>query len=241
MPEDSSTDLPPVGTEMLAEATGRLVRSVDALPDEGWAGPSLLPGWTRAHTLAHLTLNAEGLAGALRGVVAGDPVPMYASQEARDADIDELAQEPPEVLRTRFLGATTELADALAAVPDDTRDAEFERVPGGRRVQAGHVAGMRLHEVEIHHVDLAAGPTQADWSPAYCTVLLDRFAAAQGPSRPFHAHATDLGRTWPVGDPGPEAPTVSGTGADLGWWLTGRGDGAGLTCDAGSLPEVGTP
>ena len=30
-----------------------------------------------------------------------------------------------------------------------------------------------------------------------------------------------------------------GTGADLGWWLTGRGEGGGLSSDAGALPRLG--
>ena len=31
---------------------------------------------------------------------------------------------------------------------------------------------------------------------------------------------------------------VTGTAADLGWWLTGRGDADGLTSDSGALPRI---
>jgi maleylpyruvate isomerase len=48
------------------------------------------------------------------------------------------------------------------------------------------------------------------------------------------AYATDLDRTWELGD----GPTVSGTAADLGWWLTGRGAGEGLSSDSGELPRI---
>ena len=78
-------------TELLHESTQRLVRTVDSLPDAAFAEPSGLPDWTRAHVIAHLALNAEGLAGALTGLVQGEPTPMYSSPEARDADIAELA------------------------------------------------------------------------------------------------------------------------------------------------------
>ena len=63
----------------------RLVRTVDAITDDQWRQPSLLPGWTRAHVVAHLTLNAEGLSGALEGVHEGRPVPMYASRRPATA------------------------------------------------------------------------------------------------------------------------------------------------------------
>ena len=38
------------------------------------------------------------------------------------------------------------------------------------------------------------------------------------------------------------APTLlrTGTSAALGWWLTGRGSGEGLTSDSDELPEVET-
>src|SRR4051794_40232697 len=54
--------------ELLDSGTRRLVRCVDAIPDDQWIRPSLLPGWSRSHVVAHLTLNAEGLSGALEGV-----------------------------------------------------------------------------------------------------------------------------------------------------------------------------
>ncbi len=60
--------------------------------------------------------------------------------------------------------------------------------------------------------------------------------AKRGPAaEPFRAHATDLDRTWSFGEGG---PTVSGAGSALGWWLTGRGDGDGLTSDNGGLPRI---
>src|SRR5262245_6723722 len=84
--------------ELLDTGTRRLIRSVDKMADDEWSQPSLLPGWSRAHVVAHLTLNAEGLSGALEGVHERRPVPMYRSQEARDGDIIALAKEPPSEL-----------------------------------------------------------------------------------------------------------------------------------------------
>ena len=235
MPEQNSQV---VVEQLLPEATRRLLRTADSLADDDYVTPSRLPGWTRGHVLAHLTLNAEGLAGALGGLVEDERVPVYESQEARDDDIAQLGGSSTSVIRDRLLGATTALADALDAVPEDRWDAVIERVPGGRTFTAGDVPGMRLSEVEIHHADLGSAYSRSDWPPAYVTLLLDgegrkRVSADVG----FHAHATDLDRIWTFGDGG---PTVSGTGADLGWWLTGRGTGEGLSSDSGALPRIGT-
>ena len=233
MPDET----PPAPDEnaLLQEATQRLVRTVDALDDDAFAEPSGLPGWTRAHVVAHLVLNAEGLAGALTGVVAGEPTPMYASQESRDTDIEKLADASPTELRTRLLGATTELADAIAALPDDAGDSRIERVSGGRTFRAGSVLGMRLREVEIHHADLDAGYTPDDWDPAFAVTLLDAMGRRDPSREPFSVRAVDLDRTWAFGEGG---PVVSGTAVRLAWWLTGRGHGDGLTCDRGDLPGI---
>jgi maleylpyruvate isomerase len=233
MPDDTPPD--PREIELLQEATQRLVRTVDGLAEEAWPEPSLLPDWTRAHVVAHLALNAEGLAGALAGLVQDDPTPMYASQEARDSDIADLATADHAELRTRLLGATSGLGDAIAAVPDDTWSARIERVPGGRTFRAASVPSMRLREVEIHHADLGAGYSPADWELDFAVLLVDAMARREAAAEPFQAHATDVDRSWGFGEGG---PTVTGHAAALGWWLTGRGRGEGLTSNHGELPGI---
>ncbi|MCW2767182.1 MAG: hypothetical protein JWO11_3141 [Nocardioides sp.] len=224
--------------DVLHDATQRLVRAVDGLVPEAWRGPSLLPGWTRAHVVAHLVLNAEGLAGALAGVVANRPTPMYASQEARDADIEELAGHAPGDLRDRLLASTTLFADALAAVPHDRWATTIERTAGSDRTfTAGGSVGMRWREVEIHHVDLASDYTRADWPRDFGVHLVEAMTTRPGGPRGLVALATDVDRSWTLGDGG---PVVSGSAADLGWWLTGRGNGEGLTTSDGiELPRMG--
>ncbi len=43
----------------LAEATERLLATAARLTDEDLRAPSLLPGWTRGHVLAHVARNAD--------------------------------------------------------------------------------------------------------------------------------------------------------------------------------------
>lgn len=218
--------------DRLRDADRRLVRTVDALEVADWAGDSLLPGWTRAHVVAHLALNAEALGAALRGVVAGEPVAMYAGAEARDADIAELAGADPATRRSRLYAASTELTEAVAAVPEDRLGTVVHRTPGSERTfLAGEVATMRWREVEIHHADLAAGPTAADWPADFAELLVEQLRVRAGTATLV---ASDTGRAW-QGDPG--GPSVTGTAADLGWWLSGRGAGETLTSD-GELPRI---
>ncbi|NPC96276.1 maleylpyruvate isomerase family mycothiol-dependent enzyme [Nocardioides sp. zg-DK7169] len=230
----------PAVIEHLATATRSLVRTVDALEEDDLRAPSLLPRWTRAHLVAHLTLNSEGLASVLRGVSLGAGVPMYRSPEARDTDIEELSGRDAAALRDRLLAATTGLSEAIAAMPAGAWAARAQRTPGSRATfAAGDVPLMRLREVALHHADLGTAFTRADWTPGVAEVLAESLAPRAAAPCTLHAH--DIGRTWPAGgaDSVSPGPTVRGTAADLAWWLSGRGGGAGLDTDSGELPRTG--
>jgi maleylpyruvate isomerase len=220
--------------ELLDSGTRRLVRSVDAVPDDQWVQPSLLPGWSRSHVVAHLTLNAEGLSGALEGVHEGRRVPMYRSGAARDADIAELSKASPATLRDRFMGSTTVIGEWVEELADNLADTMIERTPGGRQFPASDVVHKRIREVEIHHADLGLDYTAADWTGEFVALLLD-FRSSAYDGTPFAGHALDLDRTWRFGTGG---PTVSGPGGALAWWVTGRGTGDGLTSDDGRVPRM---
>lgn len=225
---------------LLPDATRSLVRTVDGLPDEAYAEPSLLPGWTRAHVVAHLVLHAEGSVRVLDALSAGaTEVSMYASAHARDADIDELAATGPEQLRERLLAATTELVGAVARTPEQAWRGSVRRTPEGEQsYPAVDLPAKRLVEVEVHHVDLGTGYERASWSAELSEHLVDTLSPRLEPHGPLTLRASDLGTSWPVGPEG--GPWVSGTAADLAWWLTGRGGGEGLTSETGELPDTGT-
>lgn len=233
-------DVPRPGPDTIARADRALVRTVDALSSSEYAEPSQLPGWTRAHVVAHLALNAEGLAGVLHGAHVGQPQPMYASPGARDADIEELATAAPADLRERLLAGTARFGEALVAMHETDWDGRFERTPGGPDFALRNVTLMRLREVEIHHADLGTGYTPDDWPDDFRAILLESMTKRPYPT-PFDVRPTDLDHTWHYGqgDAG-NGPVVTGTSAALGWWLTGRGSGEGLTSDSNDLPEVET-
>lgn len=222
----------------LETSTRLLVRTVDAMTDDQWAAPSLLPGWSRAHVVAHLTLTPESQISALRGLQEGRAVPMYTSDAVRDQHIADLAGCSPSYLRDRLLASSTGMGDwitKLSSPGADWTGATFERTPGGRIFRAADIPFIRLREIEIHHADLGLDYTSADWTTDFVERVLDwRTEAHTG--NPCLARATDLDREWRFGTGG---PTVSGPANALAWWATGRGTGADLTSDSGELPTMG--
>ena len=214
--------------------------TVDALTSEDLARPSLLPGWTRAHVVAHVALNGEALAACLDGIVHHRPVPMYDSDEQRDADIEELAGAQAADIRDRALGATTLFAEAVALLDEEHLAESVDRLPGGPEWPVATVVPTRRRELEIHHVDLGTPYTRADWPDDFLTELLSAVTMDHAGSPPFLVRATDLGQDWAVGEGASGTDlVVTGTAADLGWWLTGRGEGEGLATDGGPLPRLG--
>ncbi len=218
-------------------ASQEFTRTVDSLTGKELAAPSLLPGWTRAHVVAHVALNGLSLAAVISGLVRGNPVAMYESDAQRDGDIEELAHAAPSELRERHLVATTEFADAVALMDESHWSGRIDRLPGGPAWPMVTVVPTRRRELEIHHVDLATSYIRADWPEDFVVELLDTVTVDHTAEGPFRVRATDLGRSWFVGDD--DGPTVMGRGFDLGWWLTGRGEGEDLSCESGQLPALG--
>ena len=147
-------------------------RSTHLSPEE-LAAPSLLPGWTRAHVVAHVALNGFALAGVLDGLVHDQPVAMYESDEQRDAQIEDLAEAEPSELREQHLAATTAFADAVEALQDEHWSGHIDRLPGGPAWPAVAVVPTRRREVEVHHADLGTSYTRADWPRDFVAELLD--------------------------------------------------------------------
>jgi maleylpyruvate isomerase len=101
------------------------------------------------------------------------------------------------------------------------------------------VPGMRLREVEIHHVDLDAGFTPTGWSDSFAAHLIESMLKRRPSEESYRMLATDLAQSWVVGDPDDASTTtVSGPAGDLAWWMTGRPPAASLTSSSGILPLV---
>ena len=226
------------GLDEVAGCTDRLLATVDRMVDVDLRGPSLLPGWARAHVLTHLARNADGLVNLVRWARTGQETPMYAGGRAgRDADIEAGANRHIGDIRLDLNDSAERLLEAFADFPRDALEHEV-RFSSGASAFGWELPVLRVREVEIHHVDLDSGYTPAHWSAEFVTRTLDQLAPAfqdkQCPVRELRA--TDADRRWQVAASG---PTLSGPQNALLAWLTGRSSGDGLDLDpAGPVPPA---
>ncbi|HTJ36046.1 MAG TPA: maleylpyruvate isomerase family mycothiol-dependent enzyme [Dactylosporangium sp.] len=210
----------------LERATARLLATVQTLDDAGYSAPSLCPGWTRGHVVTHLARNADAYLNLLDWARTGMPTPSYASAEAREADIEAGAPRPAAAQLADLTTAASRLSAKIDATPPEAWSSTVAFLSGAE-IPAARLVWARICEVELHHVDLDAGYSPADWPPSFALRLL------HDPSTPRVATLTDPDGT--VLLTVPSAPTVTGPPHLLAAWLSGRADGTGLTGDLPSL------
>ena len=214
---------------LLSHETTELVRTASGLDDDALRGASLCEGWTRAHVLSHIARNADGLGNLVSWAITSVPRAMYASPEARDADIAIGAARGAQVILSDLQDSAARFAQAATGLTGAPEQIEVE-MRHGRMVLGGQLPSLRLMEVVIHHVDLDVGYTFADSDPGFVRRAVansvERMkASGQAPSVTLRG---DEGDTWTIGD---GAQVVTGSNAALLSWLT-RGRGAGMSSEA---------
>ncbi|MDM4719877.1 maleylpyruvate isomerase family mycothiol-dependent enzyme [Micromonospora sp. WMMA1363] len=224
-------------TGEVGESTARLLRTAATFDEADLATPSLLPGWTRGHVLAHLARNADGLVNLLTAARTGERIPMYASAAARTADIEAGAFRPPATHLDDLRRTADRFAAAVTAMPVEAWGATVETRRGPW--PAAMLVWGRLREIEVHHVDLAAGYRPADWPEAFGHRLLHEVAtglAGRADAPPMVLRFDGSRHELAIGDRS-AAPTVTGAAPELAAWLIGRNAGTVLTVTPdGPLP-----
>lgn len=130
------------------------------------AAMSLLPDWTIGHVLSHLARNADGMRTMIEGAAAREQRPMYASTEARDADIEAGAARPLEALVDDVRSSAGALEAAWAGLDERGWAGTGLTLRGSFPVDA--MPGFRWREVEVHLADLGLDAFGIDdWSDAY--------------------------------------------------------------------------
>ncbi|MFG7940857.1 MULTISPECIES: maleylpyruvate isomerase family mycothiol-dependent enzyme [Streptomyces] len=227
---------PEQDAERVRTATEQLLHALMKLDSAEVTQPSQLPGWTRAHVLAHLARNAD----ALVNVLAGQP--MYRSAEARDADIERGAGSTLAELLDDVRRTASRLDTAFHGLTEE----DWKRtvtLRNGVTDLASALPFRRWVEVELHHVDLGIGYTLEDLPGTFLdrelTTLARRFASHPDVPEAIELRAED-GRVWHTGaEPREGEPplVVAGSPSALVGWLAGRTSGTGLSA-RGSLPKL---
>ncbi|MGP3981456.1 maleylpyruvate isomerase family mycothiol-dependent enzyme [Streptomyces sp. KR80] len=222
------------------EATDRLIATAGKLDDAALREPSRLPGWSRGHVLAHVARNADALVNVLTAARTGTHIPMYASAESRDADIERDAARPLEA-QLEDLAASADRFNAAAAALHPEAWQRTVELRNKITDRADRIPFRRLIEVELHHVDLGTGCEVESLPTSFVDRDLDYVAGERFAGRPdvpaLEIRAAD-GRVWRTGRTDAEPTSVSGSAAALLGWLTGRADGSGLDTGGSVLPAL---
>lgn len=152
--------------DLMQLCTELFLRVVDELPDADFDEASRLPGWTRAHVVAHVHFNALALRRLLSWSHTGVPSQMYPSLDSRAADIEHGGRLEPAVLRRLVRDSSLELGADLESLTPIAWDRPVVTMHG-KSIMAKRVPWIRAREVGIHAVDLDAGVEFADLPPEF--------------------------------------------------------------------------
>ena len=152
-------------------ATQRLLDDARTIPEGDLRAPSLLPGWTRAHVLAHLARGADAMRNLLIGARSGQDRPAYASVQAREADIERGAGMAAKELIADLADSSMALRTVATQLPGQAWQVRV-RALDSAPFPAAELLTRRLVEVELHHCDLAVGYGPADWPAAFAALEL---------------------------------------------------------------------
>lgn len=155
----------------LQQLTPVFLNAVDSLSDTEFAEPTALPGWTRAHVIAHVHSNAEALRRLVRWARTGDESRMYTSPAQRSEEIESGARLEPEKLRALAHESAAWLTDDLAELTSAQR-ANIVITAQGRSITAAEIPWLRCREVGVHAVDLDAGVSFADLPDEFLAALV---------------------------------------------------------------------
>ena len=210
-----------------AAAHQRMWASASRMTDEDCRAPSLLPGWSRAHVLAHWARNADGqtrmLQAAMRGEVAGQ---YPGGDPQREADIETGAARPAPLLLQDVRAALDRVEDAWRRMPPEAwsrpTSARIGQRPAWKSVWA------RWRESEIHHVDLGAGYTHDHWPAEFVRLMLPRVVPTLDArlTGNITVEVQAAGRKWTYASAAAPASgdpvVIRGPASAVLCWLTGR-------------------
>jgi maleylpyruvate isomerase len=219
---------------LIQAADYRLINCVSGLSAGDGHAATDLPGWTRAHIVAHLSTLAEAFIRQTSSALAGEQVPMYdGGRPARDAAIEKGALQPWDELAAGLKSHVEELESVWSKLEHELWNSPVTY----RNSTLFAVLQCWWREVEIHCVDLKSGYGPDSWVPALSAHLIDFFAPRLPPHPRTRLRAGGTAQAWEFGSG--TVVEITGSLPELASWLAQRSAGAALRVDpAGVLPEL---
>ncbi|MGL3808002.1 maleylpyruvate isomerase family mycothiol-dependent enzyme [Paeniglutamicibacter sp. R2-26] len=202
------------------------------------AAPSVLPGWNRAHLLAHIDGFSRAAVRQLETAGSREPLAMYDGGVAgRNEAIELTALMRHDALLERVAGSLDALEAGIRGIGAGDWALPTGFQDGGGVEDLAHAV---WRELVIHTSDLGLARSVADWEPEFCAHLFEALEGRVPESRryilqPHGAQRIVLGT-------GEHATVLSGTAFDLAAWLAGREPLGPVQATAGAdgaaLPEL---
>ena len=228
----------------LAQAGNWYLQAVDAIPSDGWSGPTLCEGWTAANVVAHVATGDQLVRGLVWKAIGkdwgGQDLPVDFADRHRRFEVVS-TWEPSKIKELAHAESEQTVATVAAAVqqaPEATVTMPIGPVP------MAVLRGMRLNEYVIHGHDLMPAIGRSIPIPEWFSdralgdavtrmVRLHSRSPHKGKSASFHLHRTDGEGEWvlrakdgeAVAEAGHARADVAmrGTAEGLYWVLMGRG------------------
>ncbi|MGI5328524.1 maleylpyruvate isomerase family mycothiol-dependent enzyme [Actinomadura nitritigenes] len=239
--------------ERVRDSSAHLVTTVAALDEFALRAPSLLPGWSRAHVVVHLSRNADAQLRMIEAALRGERGEQYpGGEKGRAREIEEGVTADAEAVIAGPRSSVSALERRWTTLPEHAWELGTVTLRSRRTVREGITA--RWREVEIHHADLAGDYTPANWPMEFVEEFLGRTISKLPPR--LLPGAAETGFRWRLVDrdtthswlvdteavgagAGAADVEVSGSGWQLLAWLCGRGDhGLKVAGGSGRLPEI---
>jgi maleylpyruvate isomerase len=155
-------------------AHARLLDTLGAVTDEVARQPSLLPGWTVGHVLAHLARNADSHLRRIEGALRDEVVDQYpGGREGRASEIEADAGRPAAQLVADVARTAAAVEAAWEALPEEAWGRHTRAVSGALLPMVA-LPFSRWREVEVHHADLGLEFGYQEWSDGFVAEELPR-------------------------------------------------------------------
>jgi maleylpyruvate isomerase len=164
---------------------GRLLESVDALTEAQLREASLLPRYSRAHVVAHVTNKAWAHVGLFDAAAIGEVRRIHPEGYDPDLAASAGASGSAGELQSELRGSLAAVEEAWDRLDDDKWDRQALMMAGPRTM--AEVIGHHLRNIETHHVDLHIGYLPTDWPGAFVDDELARRLRGL-PDRADHPH-----------------------------------------------------